>query len=58
MSSKAKKKTGREKMITYPTGIKHPAEKCRKCPYGKVAYCVGICWKDAYDSVLKKREAE
>ncbi len=28
--------------------------KCHGCPYGNRQHCVGLCWKDTYDSVLKK----
>jgi len=30
--------------------------KCKGCPYGNRQHCVGLCWKDTYDSVLKKRK--
>lgn len=34
---------------------RHENPKCKGCPYGNKQYCVGICWKDVYESVLKKR---
>ena len=36
--------------------FKHKSPKCQGCPYGNRQYCVGICWKDAYDSVLNKKK--
>lgn len=28
--------------------------KCQGCPYGNRQHCVGLCWSDVYNSVLKK----
>lgn len=29
--------------------------KCKGCPYGDRQHCVGICWKDAYASILSRK---
>ena len=56
MSDTAVNKPDQKKPRKYPVDGYHRAKKCRGCPYGYKTYCVGICWKDTYDSVLKKRK--
>ena len=37
----------------------HDSLECKGCFYGDRQYCVGICWKKVYSSVLnRKRIAE
>ena len=33
--------------------FKRENPKCKGCPYGSRQYCVGICWRDVYESVRK-----
>lgn len=35
--------------------VSHRSPKCQGCPYGDRQYCVGVCWKSIYDSVLNKK---
>ena len=55
MSEETVKKPDQKKTRKYPVDGYHSAEKCRGCPYGFKTYCVGICWKDAYASVVGRR---
>ena len=34
----------------------HTAPKCKSCPYGRHQYCVGICWKDAFERKRRKKK--
>ncbi len=34
----------------------HTAPKCKGCPYGRHQYCVGICWKDAFERKRRKKK--
>lgn len=36
--------------------VSHRSPRCKGCPYGDRQYCVGVCWKAIYDSVLKKNK--
>ena len=36
--------------------VAHGSPKCQGCPYGDRQPCVGICWKEIYDSMLNKRK--
>ena len=54
MSEEKVKQPDRKKPCKYPVDGYHTAEKCRGCPYGFKTYCVGLCWKDVYASVINR----
>ena len=33
----------------------HESPDCKGCSYGDRQYCVGICWKKVYESVLNRK---
>ena len=33
----------------------HKSPGCKGCSYGDRQYCVGICWKKVYESVLNRK---
>lgn len=45
---------GLEKQPPVRDAYKHDCPTCKGCPYGDRQYCVGICWKKVYASVLNK----